>query len=68
MVRAIFFLGVIGAVLVAAGILHVSYNQSTGSATISLDKEKAQQAAAKVLDEAKVLEANLQNNQGSGTK
>ena len=63
MVRSIFMLGVIGAALVGAGILHVNWNQTTQSATISVDKEKAQQTAAKILDEAKVLEANWQNNQ-----
>ncbi|HEY4311823.1 MAG TPA: hypothetical protein VGN12_20415 [Pirellulales bacterium] len=63
MVRSIVFLGIIGAVLVSAGILHVSWNKDTGSATFSVDKQKAEQAAVKVIDEAKVLEANLQNNQ-----
>jgi hypothetical protein len=68
MFRSIVFLGIVGAVLVGAGILHVNWNNSTESATISLDKDKARQAAVKVLDEAKVLEANLQNNQSSATK
>ena len=51
-----------GLVLVGAGILHVNYNQGTGSATVSIDKQKAEQAAVKVLDEAKVLEASLEKN------
>ncbi|HVU86175.1 MAG TPA: hypothetical protein VHD36_02565 [Pirellulales bacterium] len=68
MFRSIVFLGIIGAVLVGAGILHVNWNNSTESATISLDKDKAKQAAVKLLDEAKVLEANLQNNQAPATK
>lgn len=68
MFRSIVFLGIIGAVLVGAGILHVNWNNSTESATISIDKDKARQAAVKVLDEAKVLEANLQNNQSPTTK
>ena len=60
--RSILLLGILGAVLVGAGILHVSYNQGTGSATVSVDKQKAEQAAVKVIDEAKVLEANLEKN------
>ena len=62
MVRTILLLGVLGAVLVGAGVLHVSYNQGTGSATVSVDKQKADQAAVEVLDEAKVLEASLEKN------
>jgi len=61
-------LGVIGAVLVGAGILRVSWNQTTESATISIDKDKAKQAAAKIFSEAKVLEANLQSNQSTAAK
>ncbi len=68
MIRSIVFLGIIGAVLVGAGILHVNWNQSSESATVSIDKDKAKQAAVKILDEAKVLEANLQNNQTPATK
>jgi hypothetical protein len=68
MVRTIVFLGLIGAVLVGAGIVHVNWNKGTESATISLDKEKARQAAVEVLDEAKVLEANLENHQQPTTK
>lgn len=62
MIRGILLLGVVGLVLVGAGILHVNWNQSTGSATISIDKAKAEQAASKVIEEAKTLEANLENN------
>lgn len=68
MVRTIVFLGVIGAILIGAGILHVNWNKNTDSATFSLDKDKARQAAVKVLDEAKVLEANLESGQQSTTK
>ncbi len=68
MFRSLVFLGIIGAVLVGAGILHVNWNNSTDSATISVDKQKAEQAAVRVLDEAKVLEANLQKNQAPATK
>ncbi len=68
MVRSVFFLGVIAAVLVGAGIVHVNWNKDTGSATVSIDKQKAEQAAVKVLDEAKVLEANLETQSQATTK
>jgi hypothetical protein len=68
MIRSILMLGVLGAVLVGAGILHVNWNKDTGSATVSIDKKKAEHAAAEVIDEAKVLEANLESGQQQTTK
>jgi hypothetical protein len=68
MMRSIFLLGVLGAILVGAGILHINWNKTTDSATVSIDKQKAEQAAVKILDEAKVLEANLENGQQPTTK
>ena len=38
------------------------------SATVSIDKQKAEQAAVKILDEAKVLEASLESGQQQTTK
>ena len=68
MVRSIMMLGVVAAVLVGAGILRVSWNKDTGSATVSLDKKKAKEAAAKIFDEAKELEANLESRPDHSTK
>jgi len=68
MVRSILLLGVVGLVLVGAGILHVNWNKDSGSATISIDKAKAEQAAEKMIDEAKTLEANLESAHPATTK
>jgi hypothetical protein len=68
MIRSLVLLGILGAILVGAGILHVNWNKSSDSATISIDKQKAEQAAVKIIDEAKVLEANLENGQQATTK
>ena len=56
--RSIFMLVVLGVVLVGAGILHVSYNKETGSATINIDKAKAKERLNQVIDEAKAFEGD----------
>ena len=56
--RTILMLVVVGLVLVGAGVLHVSYNKETGSATINLDKTKAKERFDQVLEEAKGFEGD----------
>jgi hypothetical protein len=56
--RTILMLVVVGVVLVGAGVLHVSYNKDTGSATINIDKTKAKERLDQVLEEAKSFEGD----------
>jgi hypothetical protein len=49
---------VVGVVLVGAGVLHVSYNKDTGSATINIDKTKARERLDQVIEEAKAFEGD----------
>lgn len=56
--RTILMLVVVGVVLVGAGVLHVSYNKETGSATINIDKAKAKERFDQVLEEAKSFEGD----------
>lgn len=55
--RGIFFLLVIIAVLIGAGILHVTWKD--GTAAVTFDKEKAHERTEQVLEEARTLEANF---------
>ncbi|HEY2838499.1 MAG TPA: hypothetical protein VGJ26_05095 [Pirellulales bacterium] len=56
--RTILMLVVLGVVLVGAGVLHVSYNKETGSATINVDKAKARERLDQVIEEAKSFEGD----------
>ena len=60
--RTIFMLIGLAVILIAAGVLHVSYNKETGSATINFDKEKARERASQLLSEGKKLEANVEQS------
>jgi|GEM_PF-5889835 len=60
--RTILMLVVGAVVLIGAGVLHVSYNKDTGSATINFDKAKAKERAGQLLGEAKTLEASVEQS------
>jgi flagellar basal body-associated protein FliL len=62
--RGIFLLVIAVVVLVAAGVISISWNN--GTATIKFNKDKAQQRAQQVLDETKALEAQLEQNLQQG--
>lgn len=58
--RGVFIIIVIVAVLIGAGVLHVTWKD--GTASVKFDKEKAHERTEQVLEEARTLEANFEKS------
>lgn len=56
--RGIFFLIIVIAVLIGAGIIHITWKD--GAATVTFDKEKAHQRTEQLMEEARTLEQNFE--------